>query len=160
MEGGARLASPALAAAPSAKAAAPAKATPSPAQSSQRSGLVEGVELDAEAPCEQVPSPLSHARITFFEATASVLASGRATLQAVAQHMLRCPETVLRIDARATQASTVEDNLQLSRLRSQAVSNHLDGHGVPVHRLIATYRGSRAPQGDHADLTMYAGAQR
>ena len=74
--------------------------------------------------------------------------------------MIRCPDIVLRIDARATHASSPEANLQLSRLRSQAVSNHLEGLGVVVSRLVATYRGARSPAGDHADLTMYAGGQR
>ena len=74
--------------------------------------------------------------------------------------MIRCPHTVLRIDSRATQAGSPEANLQLSRLRSQAVSNHLDGHGVAVNRLVATYRGERDPSGDHAELTLHAGSQR
>lgn len=160
VQGGARLASPTLAAAPTANTAVPARDTSKPARSPQTSGRVEVDDNDADASCERLPSTLNHAEVAFFAESASVLAGGRATLQSVAQHMLRCPKTVLRIDARATQANTAEANLQLSRLRSQAVSNHLDGHGVAAHRLIATYRGSRAPRGDHADLTMYAGDQR
>ena len=133
--------------------ARPAPATPRPRA---RTGSAKPVEVARDAPCEAVPSGMNGARVGFDKGTATVSKTGRSTLRSIGEHMVRCPNTVLRVEARATQAASTEANLKLSKLRSQAVSNHLDMHGVAVTRLVATYRGDRAPHGDHADLTMYA----
>jgi len=163
LEDGPRLAAGTAPASPTKKTPAPSaskstaasRSTPA-SRSSRSSRSVPAVQIPADASCEVAPAVLKGARVSFADGTATVETAGKTTLHSVARHMLRCPQTVLRINGRATQAASPADNLQLSRLRSQAVSNHLDMQGVPVSRLVATYRGDRAPAGDHADLTMHA----
>ncbi len=146
---------------PQAAAPSPASEPPTRSPSSERApsrvARPAPVLSDSDAaPCA-VPAALRGRAVAFEAGSGSVQSTSVHLLAHVARHLHDCPSHLLEVRAYADQAGSPADNLILSRQRARAVVGHLTHQGIRADRLVATYRGDRAPGGNQAQVTIHTG---
>ena len=109
------------------------------------------------APCAQANTPLQGLELAYRPGSATLLSTSGRRLTDVASHLKKCPTALLEVRAYAIEGTDSGENLMLSRQRAQAVVGHLVRSGIAAHRLVATYRGDRAPGGNRSVLTFHTG---
>lgn len=147
---------PVAGAAPPASAGRASATTPTTRSSSSRSPAPTDT---SGAPCSQTPGALQGQSLDFVDQSATLAGASINTLAAISRHLSACPDALLEIRAFADHGAGPAANLRLSRQRANVVVGHLSRDGVATHRLVATYRGDRAPGGNRALLTVYPGKQ-
>ena len=73
---------------------------------------------------------LSHASIEFDSNTATITPRSRATLDQLITHLRRAPQTAVEIGGHTDRYGAPDYNLQLSRLRADAVRRYFISHGL------------------------------
>jgi outer membrane protein OmpA-like peptidoglycan-associated protein len=133
---------------------APASATPPPA-TPPAGTPTPTVAPDAAPTGTPAPSPASEppplppATVRFGDAAAEVPGDARATLDAVADHLLRYPAVRVVVEGHTDGTGTPESNWRLSRQRAEAVRTALADRGVPADRMeIALYADTRPVASD------------
>jgi outer membrane protein OmpA-like peptidoglycan-associated protein len=87
--------------------------------------------------------------VRFGDAAAEVPGDARATLDAVADHLLRYPAVRVVVEGHTDGTGTPESNWRLSRQRAEAVRTALADRGVPADRMeIALYADTRPVASD------------
>jgi len=88
--------------------------------------------------------------INFASNSATIEASSRATLNALASVALRCDRYSIEVAGHTDNQGEREMNMQLSQRRADAVASYLAQQGVDRARLLARGYGPDRPRGDNA----------
>ena len=113
-----------------------------------------GLALEDHVMAAQVPaaSPslqkklneiLSHASIEFDSNTATITPRSRATLDQLITHLRRAPHTAIEIGGHTDKYGAPDYNLQLSRLRADAVRRYFIDHGLTNQFTAVGYGASK-----------------
>jgi OOP family OmpA-OmpF porin len=86
---------------------------------------------------------LSHASIEFDSNTATITPRSRATLDQLVTLLRRAPHTVIEIGGHTDRYGAADYNLQLSRLRAEAVRRYFISHGLTNQFTSVGYGASR-----------------
>jgi OmpA-OmpF porin, OOP family len=87
---------------------------------------------------------LSHASIEFDSNTTTITPHSRATLDQLTTLLRRAPQTAIEIGGHTDKYGASDYNLQLSRLRAEAVRQHFINHGL-TNRFTAVGYGASRP---------------
>lgn len=82
--------------------------------------------------------------VTFVEGSATLTQGARATLDVVANRLLRQPSQVV-IEGHTSSTGTPEFNMTLSQQRAESVRNYLVSQGVPADNIMAKGYGMTQP---------------
>ncbi|MDX1765240.1 MAG: OmpA family protein [bacterium] len=88
---------------------------------------------------------LSSQRIGFQSAQATLTAESYGLLDNLLSIAKRCPEAGITIEGHTDALGSEASNMELSRLRAQAVADYLTSHGVAASRLSAVGYGESRP---------------
>jgi OOP family OmpA-OmpF porin len=86
---------------------------------------------------------LSHASIQFDSNTTTISPHSRATLDQLITHLRRAPHTAIEIGGHTDKYGAPDYNLQLSRLRAEAVRHYFISHGLTNQFTAVGYGASR-----------------
>lgn len=113
-----------------------------------------GLELEDHILATQLPTPssslqkklneiLSHASIQFDSNTTTITPRSRATLDQLMTLLRRAPNTAIEIGGHTDKYGAPDYNLQLSRLRAEAVRHYFISHGLTNQFTAVGYGASR-----------------
>lgn len=106
---------------------------------------VAAVEKQAEATEQRVQRTKEVLRgVTFVEGSATLTQGATATLDVVANRLLREP-TLVEVQGHTSSTGSLEVNMKLSEQRAEAVRNHLISLGVPADSITAKGYGPTQP---------------
>jgi OmpA-OmpF porin, OOP family len=116
--------------------------------------LQAGLELEDHLLAPQLPAPsyalqkkineiLSHDSIEFESNTTTITPRSRATLDQLTTLLRRTPHTAIEIGGHTDKYGAPDYNLQLSRLRAEAVRHHFMSHGLTNQFTAVGYGASR-----------------
>lgn len=114
-----------------------------------------GLELEDHILTTQIPVPsstlqkklneiLSHSSIEFDSNTTTITPRSRATLDQLVTLLRRAPHTTIEIGGHTDKYGALDYNLQLSRLRAEAVRQYFTSHGL-THQFTAVGYGASRP---------------
>ena len=113
-----------------------------------------GLELEDHILAAQLPAPssslqkklneiLSHTSIEFDSNTTTITPRGRATLDQLIPLLRRAPHTAIEVGGHTDKYGAPDYNLQLSRLRAEAVRHYFISHGLTNQFTAVGYGASR-----------------
>lgn len=101
------------------------------------------VQTPASTLQKKLNEVLSHASIEFDSNTATITPRSRATLDQLVTLLRRAPHTVIEIGGHTDRYGAADYNLQLSRLRAEAVRRYFISHGLTNQFTSVGYGASR-----------------
>jgi OmpA-OmpF porin, OOP family len=101
------------------------------------------VQTPASSLQKKLNEVLSHASIEFDSNTATITPRSRATLDQLVTLLRRAPHTVIEIGGHTDRYGAADYNLQLSRLRAEAVRRYFISHGLTNQFTSVGYGASR-----------------
>jgi len=101
------------------------------------------VQAPASSLQKKLNEVLSHASIEFDSTTATITPRSRATLDQLVTLLRRAPHTSIEIGGHTDRYGAADYNLQLSRLRAEAVRHYFISHGLTNQFTSVGYGASR-----------------
>jgi outer membrane protein OmpA-like peptidoglycan-associated protein len=100
--------------------------------------------------CTRMFADITRARIQFRQATATIRRASYATLEGLAEFLLDCPDTRVRITGHTDSVGDAAYNISLSEERAKAIADYLVARGTDPGRLLTAGAGATHPLGDNA----------